>query len=153
MLDENGEYLQTMPMKTLLPYEQQQVLGAEHERMKEEFTEGFRTMQDLLHDLMHDDQRWRHFNAELQRLETFVREIGSVFDAKMFGERSLEEKQQILAVKHFSFLSEKILVSLAHSNRIGRTLHSLSILHSVGASLQSISFLSEKRFGLLDCLK
>ena len=105
LLDENSEYLQTISTKALLPYEQQQVLRAEHERMKEEFIERFRTIEDLLQDLMHDDQRWRHFNGELQRLETLFREIGSMFDAKMFGERSLEEKQQILEVKHSSLFS------------------------------------------------
>jgi hypothetical protein len=78
MLDENSECLQTISKSTHFPCEQQHVLRVEHERMKEEFIERFRAIEDLPHDLMADYQRWRHFNAELQRLETLFREIGSM---------------------------------------------------------------------------
>ena len=56
-------------------------------------------MDALLQDLTEDDSRWKHVNDELRRLETLFREIGSMFDANMFGERPLDEKQQILEVR------------------------------------------------------
>ncbi|CAF5175443.1 unnamed protein product, partial [Rotaria magnacalcarata] len=58
-----------------------------------------RLIDEILHDLIADNARWMHFNDESKRLDTLLREIGSMFDAKMFGERPLEEKQQILEVK------------------------------------------------------
>jgi len=67
--------------------------------MVEELIEKIRFVSEILQDLIHDNDKWIHFNEELKRLETLFREIGSMFDAKMFGERSLEEKQQILEVK------------------------------------------------------
>jgi hypothetical protein len=67
--------------------------------MVEELIEKIRFVSEILQDLTHDNDKWIHFNEELKRLETLFREIGSMFDAKMFGERSLEEKQQILEVK------------------------------------------------------
>jgi hypothetical protein len=67
--------------------------------MVEELIEKLRTIDELLQDFLQDNDKWTHFNDELKRLETLFREIGSMFDAKMFGERPLEEKQQILEVK------------------------------------------------------
>jgi hypothetical protein len=67
--------------------------------MLEELIEKLRITEETLQDLIEDNNRWIHFNDELKRLETLFREIGSMFDAKMFGERPLEEKQQILEVK------------------------------------------------------
>jgi len=67
--------------------------------MVEDLIEKLRLIDEILSDLIQDNEKWVHFNDELKRLETVFREIGSMFDAKMFGERSLEEKQQILEVK------------------------------------------------------
>jgi hypothetical protein len=67
--------------------------------MVEELIDHLRTVDELLEDFLRENARWTHFNNELNRLETLFREIGSMFDAKMFGERPLEEKQQILEVK------------------------------------------------------
>ena len=67
--------------------------------MQEELTDRLQSMDALLQDLTEDDSRWKHVNDELRRLETLFREIGSMFDANMFGERPLDEKQQILEVR------------------------------------------------------
>lgn len=73
--------------------------------MVEELIEKLRHVDELLDDFIHDNERWIHFNDELKRLETLFREIGSMFDAKMFGDRTLEDKQQILDVRTLFFLS------------------------------------------------
>jgi hypothetical protein len=67
--------------------------------MLEELIEKLRFIDEILQDFIQDNNKWIYFNDELKRLETLFREIGSMFDAKMFGERPLEEKQQILEVK------------------------------------------------------
>jgi hypothetical protein len=80
--------------------------------MLEEFIEKLRLIDEILQDLIQDNTRWVHFNDELKRLETLFREIGSMFDAKMFGERPLEEKQQILEVKTIDYSQSKIFLLL-----------------------------------------
>jgi hypothetical protein len=99
ILDENAQYLQTISSNNLLPYDNLQRLKAEYDTMVEELIDKLRTVDELLEDFLQENDRWTHFNDELKRLETLFREIGSMFDAKMFGERPLEEKQQILEVK------------------------------------------------------
>ncbi|CAF4704027.1 unnamed protein product, partial [Rotaria sp. Silwood2] len=96
ILDENTQYLQTISSNNLLPYENLQKLKIDYDNMVEDLTEKLRIIDEFLQDLIHDNNKWTHFNDELKRLETLFREIGSMFDAKMFGERALEEKQQIL---------------------------------------------------------
>ncbi|CAF3934598.1 unnamed protein product, partial [Rotaria sordida] len=123
ILDENAQYLQTISLNNLLPYENLQKLKIDYDNMIEELTEKLRIIDGILQDLIYDNDKWTHFNNELKRLETLFREIGSMFDAKMFGERALEEKQQIL---------ERIRTEL------GEHLHSLSILHSDGTNLESL---------------
>ncbi|UJR08743.1 hypothetical protein I4U23_013000 [Adineta vaga] len=123
ILDDSADHLQTISSNNLLPYENLQRLKTEYDNMVEELLEKSRLVNELLQDLTQDNDRWIHFNDELQRLETVFREIGSMFDARMFGERPLEEKQQIL---------ERIRTEL------GEHLHSLSALHSEGSNLQSL---------------
>jgi hypothetical protein len=84
--------------------------------MLEELIEKLRLIEEILQDLMEDNNRWVHFNDELKRLETLFREIGSMFDAKMFGERPLEEKQQILEVWERLDAYIRTLSFLAYSN-------------------------------------
>jgi hypothetical protein len=84
--------------------------------MLEELIEKLRLIEEILQDLMEDNNRWVHFNDELKRLETLFREIGSMFDAKMFGERPLEEKQQILEVWERLDAYIRKLSFLAYSN-------------------------------------
>jgi hypothetical protein len=84
--------------------------------MLEELIEKLRLIEEILQDLMEDNNRWVHFNDELKRLETLFREIGSMFDAKMFGERPLEEKQQILEVRERLDTYIRKLSFLAYSN-------------------------------------
>ena len=67
--------------------------------MVEELIEKLRHVDELLDDFIQDNERWIHFNEELKRLETLFREIGAMFDARMFGDRTLEDKQQILDVR------------------------------------------------------
>lgn len=108
MIDENADSLQKITMKSLLPHENIEQLRRSHERMFDEFTQLSRDIDNLLHDFNDNYQRWKHFQDELQRLESLFREIGSMFDAKMFGESPLDEKQQILEVrcrKRFLLLS------------------------------------------------
>ena len=88
-----------MSSNNLLPYENLQRLKIDYDNMVEELSEKLRLVSEILQDLTHDNNQWIHFNDELKRLEILFREIGSMFDAKMFGERPLEEKQQILEVK------------------------------------------------------
>ena len=99
ILDESAQFLQTISSNSLLPYDSLQRLKTEYDRMVEELIDHLRTVDELLEDFLQENSRWTHFNSELNRLETLFREIGSMFDAKMFGERPLEEKQQILEVK------------------------------------------------------
>lgn len=87
-----------MTSNNLLPYENLQRLKIEYDNMIEELSDRLRVLDDTLHNLIEDSNRWTRFNDELKRLETLFREIRSMFDAKMFGERPLEEKQQILEV-------------------------------------------------------
>ncbi|CAF1053347.1 unnamed protein product [Adineta ricciae] len=123
ILDDSADHLQAISSKSLLPYENFQKLKTEYDHMVEELVEKARIVNELLRDLTQDNDKWTHFNEELKRLETLFREIGSMFDARMFGERPLEEKQQIL---------ERI------RSELGEHLHSLSALHSEGSNLQSL---------------
>ena len=84
--------------------------------MVEELIEKLRTIDDFLQDLIDDNNRWAHFNDELKRLETVFREIGSMFDANMFGERTLEEKQQILEVNHLRIETNNFFFFLKIAN-------------------------------------
>jgi hypothetical protein len=84
--------------------------------MLEELIEKLRLIEEILQDLIDDNNRWVQFNDELKRLETLFREIGSMFDAKMFGERPLEEKQQILEVRERLDAYIRKLSFLAYSN-------------------------------------
>ena len=86
-----------------MSYENLQQIKIDHDRMLEELTEKLRSTDEILHNLIHDHDKWTYFNNELNRLETLFREIGSMFDAKMFGERTIEEKQQILEVNSICF--------------------------------------------------
>ena len=70
--------------------------------MQEDLIEKIRITDEILQDLINDNDKWTKFNDELKHLETLFKEISSMFDAKMVGERPLEEKQQILEVKHSS---------------------------------------------------
>ncbi|CAM2712242.1 unnamed protein product [Rotaria socialis] len=123
ILDENAQYLQSMTSNNLLPYEILQKLKIEYDNMIEELNEKLRLIDEILQDLIADNTRWIRFNDESKRLDTLFREIGSMFDAKMFGERPLEEKQQIL---------ERL------RSELGEHLHSLSILYSDGSNLESL---------------
>ena len=87
-----------MSSKNLLPYENLQKLKIDYDNMQEELMEKLRSIDELLQNLNNDNHKWIHFNDEFKRLETLFREISSMFDAKMFGERTLEEKQEILEV-------------------------------------------------------
>lgn len=102
ILDESAQFLQTISSNNLLPYENLQRLKADYDKMVEELIEKLRTVDELLDDFIQDNERWTHFNDEVKRLETLFREIGAMFDAKMFGDRSLDEKQQILDVRSIS---------------------------------------------------
>lgn len=87
----------------MLPYENLQRLKLDHDAMIKDFMEKLRSIDELLQDLALDHNKWEYFSDELKRLEILFREIGSVLDAKMYGDRGLEDKQQILEVKK-SFL-------------------------------------------------
>lgn len=105
ILDESAQFLQTISSNSLLPYENLQRLKGDYDQMVEELIEKLRHIDELLDDFIHDNERWGHFNDELKRLETLFREIGAMFDAKMFGDRTLEDKQQILDVRPSSLIS------------------------------------------------
>lgn len=68
------------------------------DRIEKEYSENVRSIEDVSKCLLADFDRWQRFENEIERLETLFREIGSMFDAKMFGERPLEEKQEIVEV-------------------------------------------------------
>lgn len=85
-----------------MPYENLQRLKADYDQMVEGLIDKLRIVDELLDDFIQDNERWTRFNEEVKRLETLFREIGAMFDAKMFGDRTLEEKQQILDVRNSS---------------------------------------------------
>jgi hypothetical protein len=98
LVEETGEYFQTISSNNLLPYENLQTLKTIYDNMQEDFLDKLRIIDELLEDLIQDNDKWIKFNTELQRLETLFKEINSLFESKSFGEKSLEEKQQILDV-------------------------------------------------------
>ncbi len=98
LVEETGEYFQTISSNNLLPYENLQTLKTIYDNMQEDFLDKLRMIDELLEDLIQDNDKWIKFNTELQRLETLFKEINSLFESKSFGEKSLEEKQQILDV-------------------------------------------------------
>jgi len=102
LVEETGEYFQTISSNNLLPYENLQTLKTIYDNMQEDFLDKLRIIDELLEDLIQDNDKWIKFNTELQRLETLFKEINSLFESKSFGEKSLEEKQQILDVRCFS---------------------------------------------------
>jgi hypothetical protein len=98
LVEETGEYFQTISSNNLLPYENLQTLKTIYDNMQEDFLDKLRMIDELLEDLIQDNDKWIKFNTELQRLETLFKDINSLFESKSFGEKSLEEKQQILDV-------------------------------------------------------
>lgn len=98
LIEENADILQKIITKNLLPHENLEKLRTTNERSNDEFSKYFRQIENFLDDFKENFQRWKHFQDEIQRLESLFREIGSMFDARMFGESPLEEKQQILEV-------------------------------------------------------
>jgi hypothetical protein len=66
--------------------------------MQEDLIEKLRIIDEILQDLLHDNEKWIKFNDEFKRLDTFFKDITSMLESKTFGEKSLEEKQQILQV-------------------------------------------------------
>jgi hypothetical protein len=67
--------------------------------MQEDLMEKLRAAKEMLHDLIRDHEKWMKFNDELKHLETLFADISSIIESKSFGEKSLEEKQQILEVR------------------------------------------------------
>jgi len=98
LVEETGEYFQTISSNNLLPYENLQTLKTIYDNIQEDFLDKLRIIDELLEDLIQDNDKWIKFNTELQRLETLFKDINSLFESKSFGEKSLEEKQQILDV-------------------------------------------------------
>lgn len=84
------------------------------DRIEKEYSENVRSIEDLSKCLLADFDRWQRFENEIERLETLFREIGSMFDAKMFGERPLEEKQEIVEVMKKNCSGFSKIVSLKH---------------------------------------
>ncbi|CAF4079785.1 unnamed protein product, partial [Rotaria sp. Silwood2] len=123
LLDETGQVLQTISSNNLLPYGNLQTLKTDHDNMQEDLFEKLRITEEILQDLISDNDKWVQFNDELKRLEALFKDITSMFDTKMVGERSLEEKQQML---------ERIRIELSGH------LQSLSVLHSDGSNLESL---------------
>jgi cell fate (sporulation/competence/biofilm development) regulator YlbF (YheA/YmcA/DUF963 family) len=66
--------------------------------MQEDLMEKLRATKEMLQDLIRDHEKWMKFNDELKHLETLFADISSIIESKSFGEKSLEEKQQILEV-------------------------------------------------------
>ena len=97
--------MQKITLKSLLPHENAEKFRRTHEQMQDGLNKVAREIDHLLDDLKERGRRWAKFQDELQRLESLFREIGSMFDAKMFGESPLDEKQQILEVRR-NFLLE-----------------------------------------------
>lgn len=104
MVEETGEYFQTIATNNLLPYENLQTLKSIYEDMQEDLIENLRTADEMLQDLTRDNEKWMQFNEKLKNLETLFGNINSLFESKSFGEKSLEEKQQILEVNSNSLL-------------------------------------------------
>jgi hypothetical protein len=98
LVEETGEYFQTISSNNLLPYENLQTLKTIYDNMQEDYLDKLRIIDEILQDLIHDNEKWIQFNDELKRLEILFKEINSLFESKSFGEKSLEEKQQILDV-------------------------------------------------------
>ena len=98
MVEETGQYFQTIATNNLLPYENLQTLKRIYEEMQEDFHEKLRMTDEMLQDLSRDNEKWMQFNTELKRLEALFHDIGSMLESKNFTEKSLEEKQEILEV-------------------------------------------------------
>jgi len=98
LVEETGEILQIISANNLLPYENLQILKTIYDNMQEDFIENLRIIEDILQDLIDDNEKWIRFNDELKRLETLFKDVSLMVDSKSFGDKSLEEKQQILQV-------------------------------------------------------
>ncbi|CAF1543353.1 unnamed protein product, partial [Didymodactylos carnosus] len=119
ILDDCTKLLQIVS-NNLLPYENVQLLKSEHDGMHDQLMNSLKIIDDYLTDLINDNDKWTNFNTELKRLETLFHEIETMFDTNMFGERPLEDKQNIL---------ERI------REELGEHLHALSILQSDSQNL------------------
>lgn len=110
MVDETGQVLQTISTNNLLPYVNLQTLKTDYENMQEDLYEKLRITEELLQDFISDSQKWTQFSDELKRLEALFKDINSLLDTKVIGDKPLEEKQQVLEVnKKFSDVHIKIL--------------------------------------------
>ena len=105
LLEESGKYLQTISSNHLLPYENLQTLTSDYDRMQEDLIEKLKSIEEMLQELTVDNDKWTKFNEQLKRSETFLREIGALFDPKSFADKPLEEKQQLLEVEIKNFVS------------------------------------------------
>ncbi|CAM4782634.1 unnamed protein product, partial [Rotaria magnacalcarata] len=123
LVDETGQTLQIISSNNLLPYANLQTLKTDYDNMQEDFFEKLRITEEILQDLISDNQKWIQFNDDLKRLESFFKETNAVLETKLLGERSLEDKQQLL---------ERIRIDVAGY------LHALSLLHSDGSNLETL---------------
>ena len=99
LVEETGEYFQTISSNNFLPYENLQILKTSYDQMQEDFNEKIRSIDEILQNLTRDNEKWVRFNDELKRLETLFKDVNSLFESKTFADKSLEEKQQILEVE------------------------------------------------------
>jgi hypothetical protein len=109
LVEETGEILQIISANNLLPYDNLQTLKTIYDNMQEDFIENLRIIEDILQDLIDDNEKWIRFNDELKRLETLFKDASLMVDSKSFGDKSLEEKQQILQVNE-SFIIGYIVI-------------------------------------------
>ncbi len=98
LVEETGEYLQTISSNNLLPYENLQNLKRIYDNMQEDFLDKLRVIDEMLQDLIQENEKWTKYNEELKRLEALFKDMNTLFESKSFNEKSLEEKQQILDV-------------------------------------------------------
>ncbi|CAF3902379.1 unnamed protein product, partial [Rotaria sp. Silwood1] len=96
LVHETGQALQTISSNNLFPYRNLQTLKTDYDNLQEDLFEKLRIIDEILQDLISDNDKWTQFNDELKRLETLFKDITLILDTKMPGEKSLEEKQQIL---------------------------------------------------------
>lgn len=98
-LEETEHILQTISTDNFLPYENLQVLKCDFDNMQEDLNDKLKLMDEIIQDLINDQEKWKKFNDELQRLEKLFKEIDSSFVTQMSSERTLEDKQEFLEVK------------------------------------------------------
>ena len=102
-VEENKTIIEDLSRNNMLQLEKLQIFRMDENQMEMKFIENLRSIDDLLKRLIDDGNRWKNFHNEIQRLECLFEEIGSMFDANMFGERALEEKEQIIEVRRGFF--------------------------------------------------